>query len=316
MKNLLRKILFGNIEIKEYSTITIEGEIKEKVFLKVENFLFDISKIHWLLSLDPIVFGVWFKNNESKIALDEKTWCKMYLGVSTKSDFKIAKKNAVAIIMLHYFDKIEETDGTLYLLKLEESKIYHVNLLKIFLLFNKYYKKPKLSFKKYKSLIAAYSYPRRVRIISFKQDEYLNIFPMDLLGEFNEADYYVFGLRHTNTTLLKIIETKKIVVSEISYKYKDLIYQLGKHHGSSPPTLDSLPFKTIQSEKFGFYIPEWIYNYKEIEILKTINLGSHMLLWGKVVNEKKIKQPASNLYHIHFLQYLKLKSIGVNYPLV
>ena len=136
-------------------------------------------------------------------------------------DFKIAKRNAVAIITLDYFDKIEEADGTLYLLKLGESKIYHVNFIKTFLLFYKYYKKPKFSFEKYKSLIAAYSYPRRVRIISFKQDDYFNIFPMDLLGEIPQSGKYVFGLRHTNVALAKIIETKKIVVSEVPYIYKE-----------------------------------------------------------------------------------------------
>ena len=87
-------------------------------------------------------------------------------------------------------------------------------------------------------------------------------------------------------------------------------------HGLTPPALDSLPFKVIESEKFGFDIPEWIFSYKEVEILKTINLGSHMLLWGKVMNEKKIKPSTGNLFHIHFLQYLHQKRKGNNYPLI
>ena len=316
MKSLFRKILLGDIDIKEYSTVTIEDEVKERVFLEIGKNIIEVSKIHWLLCLEPIVFGIWSKNDEYKIDLNGKTPCSMYFSDSSNNDFRIAKKSAMAIIALDYFDKIEEIDGTLYLLKLKKSKIYHANFFKIFLIFNKYYKKPKFPFEKYKSLIAAYSYPRRVRIISFKQDDYFNIFPMDLVGDISENNFYVFGLRHTNTTLSKIIETKKIVVSEVSYKYKDVIYQLGKHHGSNPPTLNSLPFKAIESEKFGFYIPEWIYSYKEIEIGKTINLGSHMLLWGNVINEKKIKEPTGNLYHIHFLLYYHQKLKGLDYPLV
>ncbi len=31
MKNLIRKILFGNSAITEYSMVTVEGDIKEKV---------------------------------------------------------------------------------------------------------------------------------------------------------------------------------------------------------------------------------------------------------------------------------------------
>jgi hypothetical protein len=103
--------------------------------------------------------------------------------------------------------------------------------------------------------------------------------------------------------LAKIIETKKIVVSEASHIYKNTIYELGRHHSGAPPSIDALPFKTRRTESFGFFIPEWADNYKEIKILKTKNLGSHMLLWGEIINEKTLKQPSDNLYHIHFLLY-------------
>ena len=58
MKSLFRKILFGDTEIREYSTVTIAGEIKEHVFLKSGKFTIDISKTHWVLCLEPIVFGL------------------------------------------------------------------------------------------------------------------------------------------------------------------------------------------------------------------------------------------------------------------
>ena len=115
------------------------------------------------------------------------------------------------------------------LLKLKSSKIYHANWITTHLLYSRYYKKPSLSFDKLKSFVAAYSYPRKVRIISFKEDDYFNIFPMDLVGDISQNNYYVFGLRHTNITLSKIIETKEIVVSEVPFEYKDTIYSLGKH---------------------------------------------------------------------------------------
>jgi hypothetical protein len=316
MKSLFRKILLGDTEITEYSTVTIEGKVKETVFLETGKSTIDVSKIHWLLCLEPIVFGVWLNKDSHKILFDGKTRCSMYFSGSSVNDFKTAKRHAVAIITLDYFDKIEETDGTLYLLKLAGCKIHHVNAVKTAVLFFRYYKKPKFTFEKYKSLIAAYSYPRRVRIISFKQDDYFNIFPMDLLGEIPQSNKYAFGLRHTNVTLAKIIETKKIVVSEVPYIYKETIYGLGKHHGGSPPSRDSLPFGTQQTENFEFPVPEWIDSYKEIKILKTKNLGSHMLLWGEIINEKILRQSPGNLYHIHFLLHYHQKLKRLDYPLV
>jgi len=316
MKDLFKKILLGDIKVAEYSTVTIEGGIKEKVFLETGGYTIDVSKIHWLLCLDPIVFGIWLKKDENIITINEKTRCTIYFSDSNNADFKSIKRNVVAIIALAYFDKIEEADGTLYLLSLKKSKIYHISFFKTFLLFNKYYKKPKFSLEKYKSLIAAYSYPRKVRVISFKQDNYFNIFPMDLLGEVPQSGKYVFGLRHTNAALAKIIETKKIVVSEVPYIYKDTIYELGKHHSGAPPSPDSLPFKIKQTNNFGFLIPEWADSYKEIQILKTKNLGSHMMLWGEIINEKTLKQPSDNLYHIHFLLYYHQKLKKQNYRVV
>jgi hypothetical protein len=240
----------------------------------------------------------------------------MYFSDCNNVDFKSGKRNVVAIIALSYFDKIEEADGTLYLLKLRKSKISHVSFFRTFLLFNKYYKKPKFTFEKYKSLIAAYSYPRKVRVISFKQGDYFNIFPMDLLGEIPQFGKYIFGLRHTNVALAKIIDTKKIVVSEVPYIYKDIIYELGKHHSGAPPSADALPFKIKQTQNFGFLIPEWAENYKQIQILKTKNLGSHMMLWGEIIHETTLKQPSNNLYHIHFLLYYHQKLKKQDYRVV
>jgi flavin reductase (DIM6/NTAB) family NADH-FMN oxidoreductase RutF len=116
--------------------------------------------------------------------------------------------------------------------------------------------------------------------------------------------------------LSKIIETGKVVVSEISFEHKDIIYQLGKHHSSIPPSLELLPFKVTTSENFGFYIPDWAESYKEIKIERTINLGSHMLLWGEVINQVTLKTHTSHLFHIHFLLYLHQKRKGFSYQLV
>jgi hypothetical protein len=220
-----------------------------------------------------------------------------------------------ATLTLDFFDSIKEENGTLLLLKLKKSNIYHLHFIKTYLLFFRYYKKDSLSFARFKSFVAAYSYPRRVRIISFRQDNYYNIFPMDLLGDIKQRGRYVFGLRHTNTALHRIIETGKLAVSEVSFKYKDIIYQLGKHHSSSPPSLDSLPFDVIFSKNFDFYIPAWVESYKEIKILKTVNMGSHMLLWGELIEEKTLTGPADHLFIVHFLHYLHQKNKGLSYRL-
>jgi hypothetical protein len=314
MKALIRKILFGDVIISEYSKITVPGDIQEKVYLETNGNIVDISQNHWLLCIEPVIFGVWIENDNS-IPFTKKGKYKIYFNNSV-NEIKDVKKKSVAILALIFFDSIKEKNGTLLLLKVQKSKIYHLNFIKTYLLFSRYYKKNGLTFSKFKTFVAAYSYPRQIRIVSFRRGDYYNIFPMDLLGNIEKSNRCVFGLRHTNLSLAGIIETKRLAVSEVPFHYKDLIFQLGKHHSSSPPPLSSLPFQLVKSKNFEFYIPDWAENYKEIKILKTLNLGSHMLLWGEAKEKNIINKPGNHLFLIHFLHYLRQKKNGIAYPLV
>jgi hypothetical protein len=309
MKKFLRNILFGDTPVSEYSTVTVEGGIYERVYLESGGTHINISTTHWLLCLDPVVFGIWFAKKDDIISFDKEPGYKMY--------FKDSEKDAqiVAVLKLDFFNKIEEQDGTLLLLKLTGARIHHINFIITRLLYFRHYRKPEQDFYKLKSYSAAYSYPRRVRLISFKEGDWYNIFPMDLVGDIPLSRRYVFGLRHSNVTLARIIETKKLAVSEVPYKYKDIVYRLGKHH-HEPLSANIPPFGFLESEIFGFPIPIWANSYKEIRIINAINLGSHMLLWGEEINEKVLNDPTGHLFHIHFLHYLHQKRKGMSYSLV
>jgi len=306
MKGIFRKILFGDAQIKEYATVNV-NEIKESVYLKIGDNTIDVSQNQYLLCLEPLIFGIWLEKDKDIISGSGYYSCKMY--------FK-HNKTILSALTLSLFKRIDENNGSLILLKLEKSRIYHLNVLKTRLLFRQFYKKPGVSFAQLKGFASAYSYPRRVRVISFRQGDYYNIFPMDLLGDISQSNKYVFGLRHSNTALEKIIETKKLVVSEVPHTYKETIYKLGSHHSAGPPPVESLPFKVINSKNFAFYVPEWADSYKEVNIKTTINLGSHMLLWGDVQNECTLKAATDHLYHIHYLLYLYHKHKGLTYPVV
>ena len=315
MKSLFRKWLIGDSVISEYSKITVPDDINEKVYLQLAGNVSDVSKQQWLVCIEPVVFAVWIENNKTNAKPGTNEEYTMYFGGSFNSNSNTVK-DPVAVLSLNYFNSIEDDNGTLQLLTVKKSNIYHLNFVKTYLLFNRYYKKNGLTFSKFKSFTAAYSYPRKIRIISFRQNDYYNIFPMDLVGEISQHGNYVFGLRHSNVALSRIVETGKMVVCEASYKHKNMIFHLGKHHSASPPPPNELPFKIILSKNFGFYIPEWAESYKEIKIIKTINMGSHMLLWGEVIEEIKLAEAGEHLFLIHFLHYISQKNKGHNYTLV
>jgi len=309
MHRKIRTLLFGDEHIREYSTISTNTMQYEKVEIRFDKIIIDVTQQHYLLCLEPLVFGVWL---EKGVTIN--THDKIELLFTDKISGKY-----IARLSLAYVDSITNDYGALFLLKAEKSKTYHLNFFATYLLYFKFYKKPQLSFQQVKGFAAAYSHPRKVSIISFKQGDYYNIFPMDLLGDITTSDltnYYAFGLRHTNNALPKIIETGRVVVSEVSFKQKNQIYALGSNHQKLPPAVDLLPFEVIQSKNFGFYVPEWADSYKEVRITSTINLGSHMLLWGQVENKQVLNASAGNLFHIHYLLYLYYKQKGYTYSLV
>ena len=307
MNRLIRKFLFGDADIKEFSSVTVNDQIKETVLLKAGHQVFNVSESQFLLCLEPVVFGVWL-TNEKKLDNMETD------GIFEMLFTRAPQNKLLARIKLNFFDKISDDKGSLFVLKQVESEIHHIGILKARFLFSRFYKKPGFLFAQFKLMVAAYSYPRKVRLISFRQGDYYNIFPMDLLGDIKTADRYVFGLRNTNTTLKHILETKKLIVSDVSHLHKQAIYQLGSHHSVAPPQIAHLPFAVIKSKAFNFYIPEWADSYKEITIKKTINLGSHTLLWGEVETQCNLKSSTGHLHHIHYLLHLYQKKKGNVYP--
>jgi flavin reductase (DIM6/NTAB) family NADH-FMN oxidoreductase RutF len=309
MKKIIRKILFGETPVSEYCTVTVEGEIREKVYFNFGQSSLDVSAIHWLLCLNPLVFGIWFGESAESGPPGKNS-----LGELRFVD-DASKGKTVALAKVVVRDSIQAIDGTLVLAELKKTSIHHVSYLKSLLLYYKYYKKPEQDFEMLKSFSTAYSYPRRVRVVSFREGDWFNIFPMDLVGDIPLSKKYVFGLRHSNVTLSRIIETGKICVSEVPYDHKSVIYQLGKHHKEALSE-GELPFKIVNSEFFGFPIPEWASRYKEVRIVNSMNLGSHMLLWGEEANEKYIRESSGHLFHIHFLHYLHQKKKGLQYPLI
>jgi hypothetical protein len=317
LSRLFRKMVAGELVIREFSTIGITDGIGEKVFLQAGDLLIDVTENQWMLGLEPMTFGIWVVDEGYRAALDKVKEYTIYFRKEPPPNPRQPGRGAVATAQLKYFNRIADEKGILYLLQISASEIHHVHPIRAKLLYRKFYKKPDLSFEKLKGVATAYSYPRMVRIISFQQgDDYNYIFPMDLLGDIKQAGRYLLGMRHSNQVLKKIMDVRKIVVAEFPAQYKPVIYQLGRNHSASPPPLDQLPFGVLPTRQFGFYVPEWVENYKEISIRKTVDMGSHMLLFGEWTESVVLRPATPRLHHIHFLLFLHQKNCGHTYPLV
>ena len=293
--NPLIRLFFKHNKIQTFFiTRLYPNQVEEKVFFKKDEHLVDITLHHGMICLDPFCIALWLTDNQLD-SLDPQ---------SVKIQFKKGNKlNAsVNVSLIH---KIPTEHGELLLYKIKSVKNYQLSPLHRLLLFARFLRSKTNTYYSRKVISALYSYPRKIIIVTYKDDQYYNIFPMDIQGYIREEGLYFLGLRTTNVTLNKILEEKKVVVCDTDTVDINTVYNLGKHSSTAPTALEDLPFGTTESELFGFPVPDFTGSYKEIEIIEHKKMGYHMLMVGKVVNEKKIKQSSSSLYHIGFLQYQK-----------
>lgn len=169
-----------------------ENEVEETVFLKSGKYIFDITKNHGMICLDPFCIAAWLPENKMNlIALDEVT-----------IEFKKADKLNAAI-QVSLIEKIETEKGALLLYKVERVSNYQLNVLHRLVFFAYLLRSPKNTYQSRRVISALYSYPRNIIIVSYQDESYYNIFPMDIHSYLEEEGLYILGLRTTNVTLEK-----------------------------------------------------------------------------------------------------------------
>jgi hypothetical protein len=293
MNKLIRKLFFKGAKIKTFFVTRLhESEVEEKVFLKKGSFCTEISKHHGMICLDPFCVAVWLSCNELTLFDFETVTIQFKKGV---------KLNASIQVLL--IEKIPTANGTLMLYKVEKVKNYQLNPFHRLVFFAYLLRSKNNTYYSRKVISALYSYPRDIIIVSYHDATYYNIFPMDIHGYIPQENLYILGLRTTNVTLEKILEVKKVVICDTDKIDINTVYDLGKHPSATPTPKDQLPFDTSPSELFGFPVPDFTGSYKEIEIILYKKMGYHMLMIGKVVNSKIIRQNTSSFYHVGFLQF-------------
>ena len=295
MNTLINRLFFKDAKIKTFFISRLaDNQVEEKVFLKKDRQMIEITRHHGMICLDPFCMAVWLSDDELNLINSQQVLIQFKKGIKLNATIKVS-----------LIEKITTANGVLLLYKIERVKNYQLNMLHRLVLFAYLLRSKSNTYYSRKVISALYSYPRSIIIVSYKDDGYCNIFPMDIHAHIQEEELYILGLRTTNVTLNKILEAKKVVVSDTDTVGIDTVYTLGKHSSSSPTPKEQLPFGTTESELFNFPVPDFTGSYKEIEIIQHKKMGYHMLMVGKVVNTKKIKQNSSSLYHVGFLEFQK-----------
>jgi flavin reductase (DIM6/NTAB) family NADH-FMN oxidoreductase RutF len=288
----LKRLFFKDAAIKTFSiTRLAPNEIEEKVWLKKGERTIDITHRQSMICLDPFCISVWLPADALKL-----------IDANTVQILFTRRDEVTASLKVSLIEIIATPTGSLLLYKIVKVKNNQLTPLHRLLFLGHLLRSPKNTYQSRRTISALYSYPRKVIIVSYQDDEYYNIFPMDIQSHIAEEDIYVLGLRTTNITLDKILAAKKVVICDTHAIALNTVYDLGKHSSTSPTKKEELPFGIIDSELFGFPVPAILGSYKEVEIIHNRKMGYHMLLVGKVVNSKVMVENPSSFYHVGFLQ--------------
>ena len=293
INSLLKKIIYPKRDVRAFVVTRLSPEeIKEKVFIKYNDQRINISERHGMICLEPFSLAIWLSPAELEM-FDPVEITVMI----TKNDKTRAKLDLTLI------EKTTEDNIVLLLYRVAEVKCFQGNPFYRFITLAWALKNRTSNYRERKFIAAFYTYPRKVIAVSYKEENYCNLFPMDIQGHVVESNLYLLGLRTTNITLNKILDTKKLLISDTSAADIKTIYSLGRHYSATPPKLEELPFSTSESKLLKFPVPDFAASYKELEIIRNVKIGYHMLLVAKIVNAEQVKRDTRSLYHIHFFEF-------------
>jgi flavin reductase (DIM6/NTAB) family NADH-FMN oxidoreductase RutF len=294
MRPLIKYVVGRNCPSQFVSVRIAAGQVMERMILKNGKREIDISNRNSVVCQRPMHIAVSLTQDQRTSFDSDHFEVSVIKGTQTLSTTKLTLIN-----------EIKANGASIFLFKALDGDCYQSNALIQNLLLRRFKNPHKHTHHEKKIQAALYSYPRNIIVVSFKDREYYNIFPMDFQCALPDNDLHIFGLRTTNITLEKILSEKKMVVSDPSAADIKTIYFLGSHNSKIPPKIEDLPFGTIESEQFKFPVPAFATSYKEIEVITNQLLGSHMFFVGKVINKQEIKERTSSLCHLHFFQYIK-----------
>ena len=279
----------------------------------------DVSSRHLFVGYKPLIFAL---PGLEKIDLNEAHELKLVLSNNVLTvGSTISYDDILARLTLVRINAKEINRSMIYLY--EGSDGFHkflspVNQWAIQLQNEWFNKKPGnvfLSPNLYRQVQIAYAIPRRISLVTIKQNDAFNLFPTDLHGKLNK-EIYLISLRHAGMAAKQVETTKRIVVCQVDSSLYKLAYGLGKNHMQPPKAKEHFPFSHQTSEKFAFPLPDQATGYYELTLEDSSILGIHRLFVFSI-STNKTNPDANSLVHIHnaYATWRKKNGLSGNYLL-
>jgi len=168
-----------------------------------------------------------------------------------------------------------------------------------------------------------YICPRPVVLVSVEHEGTDNIFPMDLIGP-TDSCWFSMALRTTSPAVQLMQQSRRMALASVPFTYREIAYDLGKHHKIAKIDWEQLPFDTTESPLFGLKVPQAALRVREVRVKDFRVVGSHCLFITSVERDtvpRRLSEGLEGLQLFHTFtshrQYHSRyqKSFGFDVPL-
>ena len=289
-------------------------------FISNNRVIKDISYQHLFVGYSPLIFAL-----PQFVEIDQAHLHNISILFTSKTlaiNEIVSKKDAIATLELKQIHQEAADNDTIYFYEGVKGIHHFVSPFHqlILSLNNKLFnKKPGNVFlpgNLYEQVQIAYSIPRKISLITVKQNNLFNLFPTDLHGEISE-NRYLISLRQGGKAAQQTDATMKILLSDVRADFYKTVYSLGKNHMQEPKGKETFPFSNALSEKFGLPLPEQTLCYRELEVIDSFIHGIHKIFILKTLSNARTADIPSTLAHVHniYATWRYNKGLGGNYLL-
>jgi hypothetical protein len=261
----------------------------------------DITKLHSFVGYSPLIFSFLssaidpVRSSMINIAFTQHE-------LHPNESFK--QKDAVAILCLKKIKEQEAGDETILYYEGVNGSHRFISSFHQFIiqLHNRLYNnKPGNAYLQgnlYKQVQIAYSLPRNISLVTVGQNDRFNLFPTDLHGQVNE-DLYIISLRHEGKASQQVMNTGRILLSQVHSDLYKIAYALGKNHMQEMKDKENYPFSDGISANLHLPLPRSLLVYRELELRDSFIHGIHRVMLFKTLYRQRFQGASSTLAHIH-----------------
>jgi hypothetical protein len=132
---------------------------------------------------------------------------------------------------------------------------------------------------------------------------------MNLMGELGNG-FFAFALKDSRRAAHLVERARRIALSSVPLSQAPLAYQLAINHTKECIDWNELPFATKASTTFKIPIPVFTQRVREMEVLKSHNIGSHIFFLARLIHAESFSN-SLGLSVIHgFYQAWRLNGHG------